>query len=155
MWARSTVTAKPVKGASELGNQIARLMAALTRAGQHNYPGSAPNSPRHRGCGRGKMDRATSSHPIPTMAKLVWDRLPQPAEYLLVTEQGPQIQVREGPRTQRWSGQSFKQKGPQFTPVFLISRLGSHGLGVCYPAKSLDQTRGNHGNVAQPPASSS
>ena len=43
------------------GNQIARLMAALTRVGQGNSPSSAPNSPRHRGHGRGRMDRTTSS----------------------------------------------------------------------------------------------
>ena len=61
--ARSAVTIKPVEGASELGNQIARLMAALTRAGQGNSPSSVPNSPRHRGCGRGRMDRNTPSHP--------------------------------------------------------------------------------------------
>ena len=47
----------------ELGNQIARLMAALTRAGQGNSPNSALNSHRHRGHGRGWMDRNTPSHP--------------------------------------------------------------------------------------------
>ena len=56
------MTTKPVEGASELGNQIARLMAALTRAGQGNSPGSTPNSPRHRGHRRGRIDRTTSSH---------------------------------------------------------------------------------------------
>ena len=44
--ARSVVTTEAVKGTTELGNQIAKLMAALTRAGQGNNPGSAPNSPR-------------------------------------------------------------------------------------------------------------
>ena len=61
--ARSAVTTKPVDGASELGNQIAMLMAALTRSGQSNSSSSTPNSPRHRGHGRGRMDRTTSSHP--------------------------------------------------------------------------------------------
>ena len=61
--ARSAVTTEPVEGASELGNQIARLMAALTRAGQGNSPGSTQNRPRHRGHGRGRMDRSTPSHP--------------------------------------------------------------------------------------------
>ena len=63
VWARSAVTTKPVEGATELGNQIARLMTALARAGQDNSPGSAPNSPRHRCCGRGRMDRNTPSCP--------------------------------------------------------------------------------------------
>ena len=61
--ARSAVTTEPVEGTTELGNQIAKLMAALTRAGQGNSPGSTPNSPRQRGHGRGQMDRNTPSHP--------------------------------------------------------------------------------------------
>ena len=61
--ARSAVTTESAEGTTELGNQIARLMAALTRAGQGNSPGSAPNSPRHRGHGRGWMDRNTPSCP--------------------------------------------------------------------------------------------
>ena len=56
------MTTEPVEGASELGNQIARLMTALTRAGQGNSSGSAPTSPRHRGHGRGRTDRSTPSH---------------------------------------------------------------------------------------------
>ena len=47
--ARPAMATKPVEGASELGNQIARLMATLTKAGQGNSPSSTPNSPRHRG----------------------------------------------------------------------------------------------------------
>ena len=57
------MTTEPVEGATEQVYQIARLMAALTRAGQGNSPSSATNSPRHRSCGRGWMDRNTSSHP--------------------------------------------------------------------------------------------
>ena len=71
-----------------------RLMAALTRVGHGNTPGSTPNSPRHRGHGRGRTDRTTSSFPIPIMAKLVWNRLPQPTAYLLVAEQQPQVKVK-------------------------------------------------------------
>ena len=47
----------------ELSNQIAKLMAALTRAEQGNCPANTPNSPRHRGHGRGWMDRNTPTHP--------------------------------------------------------------------------------------------
>ena len=43
-------------GSKELGDQIVRLMAALTRAEQSSCSASAPSSPRHRGHGRG-MDR--------------------------------------------------------------------------------------------------
>ena len=61
--ARSAVATKPVEGTTELENQIAKLMAALTREGQGNSLSSAPNSPGHRGCGRGGMDRNTLSCP--------------------------------------------------------------------------------------------
>ena len=64
--ARSAMTTEPVEGAMELGNQIAKLIATLTRAGQGNSPASTPNSPRQRSCGRGWKDRSTpgclSSH---------------------------------------------------------------------------------------------
>ena len=52
--------------AQKLGDQIARLMTTLNRAEQGTHPVTAPNSPRHRGHGRGWMDRNTpvcpSSH---------------------------------------------------------------------------------------------
>ena len=54
--AKSAMATEPV-GHYQVENQIAKLMAALTRAGQCNSPGSALNSPRQRGCGRGQMDR--------------------------------------------------------------------------------------------------
>ena len=60
---RSAMTTEPVEGTTELGIQITKLMAALTRAGQCNSPTSGPNSPRQRCCGRGWTDRNTSGHP--------------------------------------------------------------------------------------------
>ena len=64
--ARSAAATEVASGSKELGDQIARLMAALTRVEQGSHPASAPNSPRYRGCGRGQADRNTpicpSSH---------------------------------------------------------------------------------------------
>ena len=57
--ARSPAVTEVVDGSKDLGNQIARLMVTLTRAEQGNCPTSAANSPRHRGHGRGWMDRNT------------------------------------------------------------------------------------------------
>ena len=57
--ARSAATTEVPSGLKELGDQIARLMAALTRAEQSTHSASAPSSPRHRGHGRGWMDRHT------------------------------------------------------------------------------------------------
>ena len=57
--ARSAAATEVPSGSKELGDQIARLMAALTRAEQSTYSASAPSSPRHRGGGRGWTDRHT------------------------------------------------------------------------------------------------
>ena len=63
---RSAASTEVTSGSKELGDQIARLMAALTRVEQGTCPASAPNCPRHKGCGRGQVDRNTpicpSSH---------------------------------------------------------------------------------------------
>ena len=61
--AKSAVITESVDGSIELSNQIARLIAALTRDEQGNCPASAPNSPRHQGHERGQMDRNTLNHP--------------------------------------------------------------------------------------------
>ena len=61
--ARSSVTTEVVDSLNELSNQIAKLMTALTRAEQGNHPMSTPNSPRHRGHGRGWTDRNTPTSP--------------------------------------------------------------------------------------------
>ena len=56
---QSAAATEVPSGSKELGDQIARLMAALTRAEQSTSSASAPSSPRHRGCGRGRTDRQT------------------------------------------------------------------------------------------------
>ena len=56
---RSATATEVPSGLKELGDQIVRLMAALTRAEQSTHSASAPSSPRHRGHGRGWTDRHT------------------------------------------------------------------------------------------------
>ena len=70
--ARSAVATEVPSGSKELGDQIARLMATLTRVEQSSCSASAPSSPRHRGHGRGQTDRNTSVCPTPTMVGLAW-----------------------------------------------------------------------------------
>ena len=60
---RSAATTEVPSSSKELGDQIAWLMAALTRAEQSSHPASASNRPRHRGSGRGWTDRTTSVCP--------------------------------------------------------------------------------------------
>ena len=50
---RSAASTEVATGSRDLGDQIARLMAALTRVEQGSCPASPPNSPRHRGHGSG------------------------------------------------------------------------------------------------------
>ena len=61
--ARSAAATEVVDSSKQLGSQIARLMATLTRPEQGSHPASAPNSPRHRGHGRGQADRTYSYLP--------------------------------------------------------------------------------------------
>ena len=74
--------------------------------------------------------------PIPIMAKLVWDRLPQPTVYLLVTEKGPQVKGRrkhKGPKMAR------KALHAKRTPVhFSVSdiKVGATWLGSVPPQPS-------------------
>ena len=61
--ARSAATTEVPSSSKELGDQIARLMATLTRVEQGSCPASAPSSPRHRGHGKGQTDKNTSVCP--------------------------------------------------------------------------------------------
>ena len=65
-------------GSKELGDQIARLMAALTRAEQSSCTLPVPPAAQgHRDHGRGWTDRNTPVHPkAPTMVGLAWAKPP-------------------------------------------------------------------------------
>ena len=60
---RAAVAPDPGEGTAELGQEIAKLMAALTKAGQGSNPSSAPSSPWERGHGRGCSGSSTPSCP--------------------------------------------------------------------------------------------
>ena len=59
---RSSTATEVTDGSKDLGDQIARLLAASNRAEQGTHPATTPNSPRHRGHRRGQMDRSTPVH---------------------------------------------------------------------------------------------
>ena len=58
--ARAAVATDVGEGMAELGQKIAKLMAALTRAGQGKSPSSAPSRSRERGHERGCNGCGTS-----------------------------------------------------------------------------------------------
>ena len=133
---RSAVTTKPIEGTTELRNQIARLMAAPPRAQQGNSHGSAPNSPRHKGHERGRIDRSTPSNPNSHNA---WIGLGQ-------TVSAHSISAGHGTGTtsqSQGSAQGSKdnhrstsnREGHQLPPVLQVPRLGPHGLGMCHPSR--------------------
>ena len=70
---------------------------------------------------------------IPTMAKLVQDRLPQPTVYLLVAEQQPQVKVKEMPKDPKMDRVMLPTRR---TPVhFSVSnvKVGATWLGSVLP----------------------
>ena len=74
--ARAAVATDSSEGTIELGQQIAKLMVALTQVRQGSSPASTPSSPRERGCGRGCTDRGNPGHPSSHNS---WNRLGQTA----------------------------------------------------------------------------
>ena len=74
--ARSAVTTKVDDSSKELSNQIAKLMAALTRAEQGNCPASAPNSPDAGVVGEDRWIGTLLPASAPTMVGLAWVRPP-------------------------------------------------------------------------------
>ena len=60
---RATVDTDSREGMAELGQQIARLMAALTKAGQGSNPSSASSSPWERGHRRGNGGNSSPNCP--------------------------------------------------------------------------------------------
>ena len=92
---RSAATTEVVSGSKELGDQIARLMAALTRAEQGGHPASAPNSPRHRGHGRGWMDKNTPVCPSSHNGQTGLGQTTSICSSLITNREGVESHVRE------------------------------------------------------------
>ena len=145
VWARSAVTTKPVEGATE-------LMAALTRAGQGNIPSSTLNSPRHRGCGRGRTDRKTPSHPNSHNG---WTGLGQTTSVHSVSAghgTGTTGQSQGNVQGSKDNlGCTSNMKDASSLQCFRCQGWGHVAWWCATPAKSLNQFKGNWGNAAQPP----
>ena len=149
--ARSVVTTEPIKGPTELGNQMAKLMAALTRAGQGNSPGSAPNIPRHSGHGRGQMDRNTPGHPNSHIGQ----------KGLRQTTSACSVSASHGTGTTRQSqgnakgskdsqGNTSNRKDKSFLQCFRCQGWDHMAQECATPAKTLNQSGGPKGMQPSP-----
>ena len=152
--ARSAVTTEPVEGTTELGNQIAKLMSALTRDEQGNCPASTPNSPRQRGHGRWWMDRNTPGHPSSHNSWTGLDRTPQSVVHLLDVTQGPPLlkarnQIHKGPMKALQIGRT------PFPSSASGVKVGATWLRNVAPQQTWNQSRGNWGECSQTPTSTS
>ena len=143
--ARSAMTTMPADGTTELGNQIAKLMAVLTRAGQSISPSSTPNSPRQRGCGRGQMDRNTpgclSSHNGQAGLGQTSSAHSLSASCGTGTTSQGQGQNAQGSKDSKRS--TSIRKDPSSLQCFRCQSWGHMAQECATPAKTLNQSRGN------------
>ena len=118
--ARAAVATDSGEGTMDLGQQIAKLMAALTKVGQGSSPASAPRSPRREAMEGDMQTGVLSAAPAPTMAGLVLDRLPWTTAHLLAAGQGlPYVEIKGRAVTGLMLGMKVnQQEGSQLTPVF-------------------------------------
>ena len=152
--AQSAASTEVATGSRELGDQIERLMAALTRVEQGSCPVSAPNSLRHRGHGRGRADRGT-----PTCS---WSHNGQTGLGQTASVHSSSAASRESTDSQRRGNiqmQNGAQGGAQSTRDFqLIAMLqnpglGSHGKRVHHSSQNVKLGWQTQGNVVKPPSS--
>ena len=86
--ARAAVANNYGKGTTEIGHEIAKLMAVLTKAGQGSNPANVPSSSRDRGHVRGHEDRGTHGCSSSNNSQAGLGRLPWTAAHLLAMGQG-------------------------------------------------------------------
>ena len=143
--ARSAVTTEPVEGTTELANQIAKLMATFTRAGQGNSPSSTPNSPRQRGSGKGWMDRNTPGHPSSHNGQTGLGQTTSAhsisASHGTGTTSQGQGQNTQGSKDSQ--GSTSNRKDPSSLQCFRCQGWGLMAWECTTAAKTLNQSRGN------------
>ena len=126
--ARSAAATEAVDGSKELGNQIARLMAIITRAEQGNHPTSALNSPRHRGHGRGWMDRDTPTDPSSHNGQTGLGQTASACRSSTASQVNTVPQQRESTQTPNGTQNGAQNtRDPNSLQCFRWPGLGSHG----------------------------
>ena len=143
-------------GSKELGNQIARLMATLNRAEQGTHLASTPNSPRHRGHGRGRTDRNTpvcpSFHNDQTGLGQDTSTYSSSAASRVATASQSRGSTQASTGVQ---GNAQNAKDSSSLQCFRCQGWGHMARECATLAKPLNRDRRNQWNVVKPPASSS
>ena len=134
------------EGTTELGQNIAKLMVALTKIGHGNRPASTPSSPRERGCSRGHADRGTPCHPsshngCSGLGQTTLDHS-TPTGY----ETGATISRNQGQTSQvinaRLEG-TTNRRDPNSLQCFICQGWGHMAREYPTPATALNQSRGD------------
>ena len=149
---RSTATTEVPSSSKELGHQIAGLMAALTRAEQGSHLASAPNSPRHRGHGRGQTDRNT---PVCPSSHNGWTGLGQTTSISsssITNRVGVKSPHKGNQHVQNGvQGGTQSNRGSNSLQCFRCEDWGHMARECATPAAPLNREVGTQGNVVKPP----
>ena len=148
----SSTVMEVTDGSKEMDDQIARLIAALNRAEQGTCPATAPNNPRHRGCGRGWMDRNTPACPsshngLTGLGQNTAACSSSAASMVTTASQGRgSTQTLTG----AW-GNAQNVKDSSILQCFRCQGWGHMARECATLAKPLKKDGGNQGNVVKPP----
>ena len=133
---KSAAATEVASGSKELGDQIARLMAALTRVEQGSHTASAPNSPRHRGHGRGQVDRNTPVHPSSHNSQTGLGQTASVCSSLITNREGA-----ESPHKGNIQVQNGAQGGTQTQGTPTLCNVLDPRVGVTWPGSALLQLK--------------
>ena len=151
--ARSAAATEVVDSSEELGNQITRLMTTLTRAEQGNHPASALNSPRHRGHGRGQMDRNTPTCPSSHNGQTGLDQTTSTCSSSTASQINTVPQGRGNTQISNSTQNSAQNtRDPNALQCFRYQGWGHMARECATPAKVLYKDRGTQGNTNSLPA---
>ena len=133
-------------------DQITRLMAALTRVEQGSCPASAPNSPRHRGHGRGQVDRNTPVYPSSHNGQTGLGQTASIHSSSATNKESAESQQRGNIQAQ--NGAQGGAQSTRDSNTLQCSRCQGWGHMVrecTTPAKTLNKDGGTQGNAVEPP----
>ena len=150
---RSAATTEVPSSSTELGDQIARLMAALTRAEQGSHPASAPNSPGHWGHGRGQTDRTTSACPNSHNGQTGLGQTTSACNSSVTNRAGAKSPHKGKSTCTEWhTGWYTRCLRLQLPAMLQVPGLGPHGQGVCNSGSTIKQGREDPRECSQTPS---